>query len=307
MKVTSVNISDAKGTSKHPVKEIEIDERGIVGDAHAAHWHRQVSILSDEIIRDFETETGRKTTPGEFAENLTTNGLDLRAVGILDHLFVGDVDLEVTQIGKECHGDTCAIFKEVGRCVMPKEGLFARVVQGGTVKPGQPVQHVPRPLTIRIITVSDRAARGDYEDRSGPRIRELLDGFFADRRWHEQYETALVPDDADMIRNELRLARDEAVDVVFTTGGTGIAPRDVTPDVASELIDREIPGIMEHIRVKFGAEKPNALLSRSIAGTMKRTLVYTLPGSVKAVEEYMREILKTLEHLICTIHGLDRH
>ena len=307
MKVVSVNISEVKGTRKHPVDEIEVNTQGVVGDAHAAHWHRQVSVLSEELIHDFEAETGRKTGPGEFAENITTSGLDLRTVGALDRLLIGDVNLEVTQIGKECHGDTCAIFKEVGRCVMPKEGIFARVAHGGKITPGASIEHVARPLRIRIITASDRAARCEYTDRSGPRIQELLADFFTDKRWHPQYETALVPDDTALIRNELTLARDEAVDVVFTTGGTGIGPRDVTPDVASELIEKKIPGIMEHIRMKFGARKPNALLSRGVAGTMKRALVYTLPGSVRAVEEYVGEIVLTLEHLICTVHGLDTH
>ena len=307
MKVTSVNISEEKGTGKHPVDHIEIDEQGVVGDAHAAHWHRQVSILSEEIIQEFATETGRDTGPGEFAENITTGGLDLRGVGLLDRLLIGDVELEVTQVGKECHGDVCAIFKEVGRCVMPKDGIFTRVVHGGSVAPGRDIQHIARPLRIKIITVSDRASRGDYEDKSGPRIQQLLEEFFADKRWHKQYETVLVPDDAGLIRNELTLARDEGVDVVLTTGGTGVAPRDVTPDVALGLIDRQIPGIMEHIRVKFGTEKPNALLSRSVAGVMKRSLIYTLPGSVKAVQEYMGEILLTMEHLFCVLHDLDVH
>ena len=95
--------------------------------------------------------------------------------------------------------------------------------------------------------------------------------------------------------------------MIFTTGGTGVGPRDITPDVVTELCDKFIPGIMDHIRLKFGADKPNALLSRSVAGVAGSTLIYTLPGSVRAVQEYMQEILKTLEHLILTLHGLDDH
>ena len=94
---------------------------------------------------------------------------------------------------------------------------------------------------------------------------------------------------------------------MFTTGGTGVGPRDVTPDVVAALADKTIPGIMDAIRIKYGAAKPNALLSRSVAAVIRSTLVYTLPGSVRAVEEYMDEILKTLEHLIFTLHGLDLH
>ncbi|MFC1499318.1 MOSC domain-containing protein, partial [Verrucomicrobiota bacterium] len=136
MKVVSVNISEEKGTSKHSVPEIVMDERGVKDDAHAGAWHRQVSLLSAEIVKDFESEMGRSIKPGEFAENLMTTGLDLRTVSILDRLIIGQVELEVTQIGKECHGDNCAIFREAGKCVMPKEGIFCRVIKGGAVKPG---------------------------------------------------------------------------------------------------------------------------------------------------------------------------
>ena len=96
-------------------------------------------------------------------------------------------------------------------------------------------------------------------------------------------------------------------DIIFTTGGTGIGPRDITPEVVKPLLDKEIPGIMESIRIKYGMEKPNALLSRSIAGVMKKSLIYTLPGSVRAVNDYMSEILKTLEHLIYMQRGIDAH
>jgi molybdenum cofactor synthesis domain-containing protein len=97
------------------------------------------------------------------------------------------------------------------------------------------------------------------------------------------------------------------LDVVFTTGGTGIGPKDFTPEVVKSYIDMEIPGIMESIRMKYGLEKPNALLSRGVAGVMDETLLYALPGSVKAVNEYMTEITNTLQHLIFMLHALDVH
>ena len=96
-------------------------------------------------------------------------------------------------------------------------------------------------------------------------------------------------------------------DFIFTTGGTGIGPRDFTPDVVGKLIEKEIPGIMESIRVKFGNDKPNALLSRAIAGTIGKCLIYTLPGSVNAVNEYCDEISKTMEHSLLMLHGIDGH
>ncbi len=305
--VVSVNTSTQRGTPKVRVDEIVLDGRGVVGDAHAGPWHRQVSLLSQQSIDAFGERTGRAVAPGEFAENLTVRGLDLSAAAPMDRFRVGAAELEVTQIGKECHGKECAIYREVGQCAMPREGLFCRVVRGGTVRPGDVIEHVRRPLRFHIITLSDRASSGDYADRSGPRIRQLLDEFLAGTRWHAEIQTTVLPDDAEDLRRALTDARDSGVDVVFTTGGTGVGPRDVTPETVAGVCDRMIPGIMEAIRVKFGARNPRALLSRSVAGVAGATVMYALPGSVRAVEEYMGEILATMEHLILTMHGLDVH
>ena len=306
-KVVSVNVSLEKGAPKAPVPAIVVNENGVTGDAHSGPWHRQVSLLAQETIDAFTEKTGRPTAPGEFAENITTRGLALDKVAVLDKIEIGDVKLEVTQIGKKCHGDTCSIFREVGQCAMPKEGIFCRVLSGGKIASGDIAVHLARPLCFRIITLSDRASRGDYEDRSGPRIQDLVEEFFSGKRWRIEIERAILPDEPEPLREELLTARAGGIDVVITTGGTGIGPRDITPEVVVSLADKIIPGIMEHIRRTFGSEKPNALLSRSVAVAMGRTLVYALPGSTRAVEEYTGEILKTLEHLITTMHGLDTH
>lgn len=304
MHVISVNISDEKGTVKHPVPELTINVKGCAGDAHAGDWHRQVSLLSRESIDSFAEKMTRAIQPGEFAENITTKGLDLGTVSLLDRFVIGEVELEVTQIGKECHGESCAIFLEVGKCVMPKEGIFCRVTKTGTIRPGDEIVYVPRFLRVLVITLSDRAHVGEYEDLSGPRVKEILEGFFAGKRWHLEIETRLIADEEKALRRELESARDGGCDVVITAGGTGVGPRDITPDVVLSVCDKVVPGIMERIRSKYGGSKPNALLSRSVAGVMKQTIVYTLPGSVRAVEEYMAEILKTMEHLVAMIHGL---
>ncbi len=170
LEVISVNISERKGTIKRPVERITIDSSGVVGDAHAGPWHRQVSLLSQDSIERFSQQIGRKIMPGEFAENLTVAGLDFGAVAVLDRFRFGGVELEVTQIGKRCHGRGCAIFQQVGQCVMPVEGIFTRVVRGGELSAGALGEHLPRPLRFLILTLSDRAAAGVYEDRSGPRV-----------------------------------------------------------------------------------------------------------------------------------------
>jgi molybdopterin adenylyltransferase len=181
------------------------------------------------------------------------------------------------------------------------------VIKQGSLKHGDILRYVPRILRFQVVTLSDRASQGEYEDRSGPRIVELLNQHFDKRPRKIEVERTVIPDDAANLSVLLEKASYEELDVVITTGGTGIGPRDITVETVRPMLDKEIPGIMEMIRVKYGASKPNALLSRGVAGLMSDTLVYTLPGSVKAVNEYMEEILKTLEHLIYMRHGLDTH
>jgi molybdopterin adenylyltransferase len=302
--VVAINLSAAKGTVKRPVDVATVTDRGLEGDAHAGLWHRQVSLLGQADIDLFATDLGRPLAPGEFAENLSLGGIDLGAVAVLDRLYIGDVELEVTQIGKTCHGSNCAIFQATGDCVMPRKGLFARVIRGGTIRPGDPGRWIPRPLRAAVLTLSDRAHAGEYEDRSGPRVRELLEAHFGATRWHLESTVTVLPDDADRLATTLTQLRDDGVDLVFTTGGTGVGPRDITPDVVTDLADKLVPGIMDAIRLKYGTEKPNALLSRSVAAVLGGSLVYALPGSVRAVDEYMEEILRTTEHLIKMLHGL---
>ena len=306
-KVVSVNTSEDKGTIKHPVDEVVFDPYGIVGDAHAGPWHRQVSLLGQASIDRFATEMDRALQPGEFAENITVAGIDIASAAVFDRFSIGDVELEVTQIGKKCHGDGCAIYREVGKCVMPKEGIFCRVLHGGSVRRGDIVLYEPKVLRFQLITLSDRASRGEYEDRSGPRARQLVEAFIAESRWQGEIETQIMPDDAEQLRDSVRAACQRGVDVILTLGGTGVGPRDITPETVAPLCDKLIPGIMEAIRMKFGQQNKRALLSRGIAGIAGQTLIYTLPGSVRAVEEYIQEILGTLEHLLCMVHAVDSH
>ena len=307
IRIISVNISENKGTIKKPVDQIELTHNGVRDDAHAGYWNRQVSLLGTESISKFETEAKRKVMPGEFAENLTTSGMDLWTTHPLDRFTAGDIELEVTQIGKECHGSSCTIFKEVGNCVMPKEGIFCRVLSPGILKQGMELEYHPKIYRVMVITLSDRASAGKYEDKSGPGITELLETLFQIINRQSSIVNHLIPDDPHKLEELLHKAKEELVDLVITTGGTGIGQRDFTPDVVTPLLDKVIPGIMESIRMKYGADKPAALLSRSVAGVMGKSLVFTLPGSVKAVNEYMAEISKSLMHMVFMLHGLDSH
>jgi molybdopterin adenylyltransferase len=166
--------------------------------------------------------------------------------------------------------------------------------------------NLPGKLEILIITLSDRASGGEYEDLSGPQIHQMVQEYFELLDFKFSISDVIIPDDAEKLRTILNMSG-KNFNIIFTTGGTGIGPRDITVDTVKPLLSRDIPGIMEYIRVKYGEEKPSALLSRGVAGLIGNTLIYTLPGSVKAVKEYMTEILKTLEHTIYMQYGIDTH
>lgn len=139
-KVVSVNISERKGEQKHPVPEIQLKLRhGILGDAHAGDWHRQISLLAEESVDTMRASCPISLDCGVFAENINTVGLDLKHLPVGTQLRIGETVVEVTQIGKECHND-CAVKRAVGRCVMPTEGIFAVVVTEGTVRAGDEIE-----------------------------------------------------------------------------------------------------------------------------------------------------------------------
>lgn len=305
--VISVNISEKKGTIKTPEDFITLDNAGVVNDAHAGPWNRQVSLLARESIEKFESKNNKEINPGEFAENITTRGIKLHHCQPLDVFQKDELLLEVSQIGKKCHGSNCAIFQEVGNCVMPTEGIFCRVKNGGKVYPGNHFTYKPKTFKVSVITLSDRVSSGVYEDRSGPYLEKRLKAFFSEHNRAHAIDRIIIPDDADLLSEHLSNAFDNEQDAIFTTGGTGIGPRDITPDIIKEYIDKELPGIMELVRYKYGSDKPQALLSRSIAGVKGKMLIYSIPGSAKAVEEYMNEILPTLMHSFYMVNGLDMH
>ena len=137
--VLAICISERRGIQKHPVPQAELQaDYGIVGDAHAGNWHRQVSLLGVESVRKVQEKVDFLLKPGDFAENILTEGICLYELPVGQRLRLGPVVAEVTQIGKECHND-CAIRKAAGDCVMPREGIFVKILEGGTVRPGDTI------------------------------------------------------------------------------------------------------------------------------------------------------------------------
>jgi molybdopterin adenylyltransferase len=269
---------------------------GLEGDAHAGYMHRQVSLLALESIQRMRAQ-GLEVGPGDFAENLTTEGIELHTLPVGTRLRIGkEVYLRVTQIGKECH-TRCAIYEQAGDCVMPREGIFAEVLKGGDVSVDDPIVVFPS-YRFAVLTASDKGARGEREDTSGALIQRTL------LPWGDTVSYRVLPDEEDLLSEQLRHLCDiEKVDLVLTTGGTGFSPRDVTPEATRRVIEREVPGIPEALRVESLKKTPRAMLSRGIAGIRGKTLIINLPGSSKAVEEHLSILLPVLEHALGILKG----
>lgn len=293
--IKAICISREKGTAKVPVPQGIFKENwGLEGDAHAGHWHRQISLLSVEQIEAFK-KRGGKVKFGDFGENLAVSGFDFAKLPVGTLLSSGDVLLEITQIGKACHNH-CAIYQAVGDCIMPREGVFARVLHGGTLKPGDELKRIPRtgkrPYQAAVITLSDRGSQGLREDKSGPVLVARLE-----KAGFDVVETLLLPDGREALQKELcRLADQRQVDLILTTGGTGFSPRDLTPEATLAVADRLAPGIAEAIRAASLQITPRAMLSRAASVIRKSTLIINLPGSPKACNESLDVILDTLPH-----------
>lgn len=300
--IRAICISEQRGTSKHEVPEAEIQlDWGIVGDAHGGKWHRQVSLLSLESIEDFRAK-GASVDYGAFGENLVVEGFDLAALPVGTRFRIGEAELELTQIGKECHSH-CAIYKQVGDCIMPRKGVFTQVLHGGHIAVGDEIVMVEpapdRPFTAAVITLSDKGAKGEREDKSGPLIVEMLS-----EAGYNVVETILLPDEKALLKQQLiRLADQRQVNLILTTGGTGFSPRDITPEATLEICDRNASGIAEAIRAYSMTITPRAMLSRAASGIRKQTLIVNLPGSPKAVKESLGFVLPTLEHGLGILRG----
>ena len=152
-------------------------------------------------------------------------------------------------------------------------------------------------ITVAILTLSDKGSKGEREDLSGPLIRDLLKNIGAEVRYAE-----ILPDEKELIKEKLIKYSDE-VDLILTTGGTGLSPRDVTPDSTLEVIHRQVPGIAEAMRMERLKKTSRAMLSRAVAGVRGKTLIINLPGSPKAVKENLTVILDALPHAIEKIKG----
>ena len=280
--IKAVCISEKKGTEKHPVNEIVLKENfGIEGDAHAGKWHRQVSLLSAEKVDEFNARGGDAAI-GAFGENVLVSGIDFKKLPVGSIMRSGDVVMKLTQIGKECHSH-CTIYARVGDCIMPREGVFATVEHGGVLRSGMELEvtlpAADAPLRAAVMTLSDKGAAGERVDTSGPRAAQLLA-----EAGYEIVEQVLL-------------------DLIITTGGTGLSLRDVTPEATMAVATRNVPGIAEAIRAESLKITRRAMLSRGVSVVRGQTLIVNLPGSTKAVEEALAIVLPQLEHGLRILKG----
>ena len=253
-KLLAICTSPQRGTVKTEVESARLTpEWGIETDAHGGNWHRQVSLLSAEKIENFRKKIW--VDYGAFGENLVVEGYDFRNLPVTSRFAIGDVVLEMTQIGKECHND-CVIKQKTGECIMPREGA----------------------LIVEMLTAAG----------------------------YQVEETMILPDEAKALKAQLiRLADGRQVNLILTTGGTGFAPRDITPEATYAVADRNAPGIAEAMRYHSLSITPRGMLSRAASVLRGKTLIVNLPGSPKAVKENLEYILPSLEHGVRIAAGLD--
>jgi len=258
---------------------------GIPGATSTGNDRRQVSLVALEAIEAY----GLAPAPRSLGEHLRTRGIDLAALVEGRRLRLGST--AVVQLTERSQ------MAGIAPCVI------ARVLRSGVVARGDSIATdaaLDRPR-FAVVTVSDRGAAGSRPDESGPIAASIL----RDALGAEPLAIDVLPDDAGLLERRLiALADDEICDLIVTTGGTGLAPRDVTPEATLAVIDREVPGIAEAIRAAGLAKTPFAMLSRAVCGQRGATLIVNLSGSPKAVREQLAVLLPVLPHVLLIASGV---
>lgn len=290
--IVSTNISACKGERKEPVEEIVLRAGyGVEGDAHAGE-PRQLSLLAKEAI-DGACGSELELSHGDFGENITTCGIDLDSVLMDERLQLGnEVIIQVSGRGKVC-SSPCSIGQRLGDCIMPRKGVFARVVRGGRVRPGDSIEPTNAKAGA-VVTLSDRCMSGERTDESGPVLIELLESMGV-----MVSDYSVLPDDEMQLSEKLVYLCDNCgLDVILTTGGTGLSIRDRTPEATMSVITSPAPGFAEAIRHEGLQFTPYACISRGVSGLRNRTLIVNLPGSKRAVTQVSGFLAQSLQHAL---------
>lgn len=293
-KIIAIAISEKRGTKKQCINKAQfIENFGIENDAHAGDWHRQVSLLPVEKIEEFKSR-GASVAFGDFGENIVTFGIDYSSLQPGAVLLCGQVVLSLTQKGKECHSH-CEIYKQVGDCIMPREGVFARVIKGGEINVGDII--TVQKIKAAVLTVSDKGFAGQRIDESGQVLKQCLES-----AGYDVAHSEIVPDEQTAIIKALRRLC-QGAQLVLTTGGTGFAKRDITPEATLAVADKNAKGIAEAIRAYSMTITSRAMLSRGESVICGDSLIINLPGSPKACKECAEYILPNLAHGLDALRG----
>ena len=297
----SVNLGKIRGVPKHPIDEgILTPEWGLKGDAHGGDWDRQISLFPIETLALVPRNVRESFEENAYSENLTLEGIPPEKLRPGTILRIGEAQIKILEIGKPSFEPP-----ESGRpYIVSREGRFGRILKEGRVKSGDWVEIVkegepaPDAPRLALVTLSDKGAKGEREDISGKFLT-----WYATRLGAEILFSTIIPDEKQQIKKALFRGIDEKADLILTTGGTGLAPRDVTPDATLEVIDRQVPGFAEAMRMESLKKTPHALASRAVSGIAGKTLIINLPGSPKAVAECMEVIFPALKHAIEKLRG----
>ena len=297
-KIEALCLSPERG-AKTPVKQADfVAAYGICGDVHSGSGHRQISILLYEKIQEFKKNTDIEF--GAFGENISASGLDFSEIHTGTILKAGSVLLEVTQIGKKCHTN-CSIFEKTGKCIMPEFGIFTKVLKSGTVHEGDDISIMEGklPYSVSVITMSDRSFSGARDDISGRKVIEICEkgGFII-----KSYD--VLPDETKPIQELLiKLSDNGIANLILTTGGTGLSPRDITPEATLAVGEKNIPGIAEAMRANSLQYTKKAALSRGVCVIRKNTLIINLPGSPRGACENLSYIIDIIPHALDVMNG----
>ena len=304
-RVEAICVSIKKGEKKSPRPSARlVGNHGIEGDAHAGPWHRQVSLLAAEDIETMRRRALPDLKSGDFAENLVVSGVDIGALGLGSRLQVGvEVDLTVTQLGKACH-HRCAIFYQTGDCIMPRLGLFARVLRGGTVSVGDTavvLQTVPRKkLQAVILSLSDSCARGEANDTAGPAVERFLESCLQ----AHVYASERIPEDRDKIAARLRhYSNWHSVDIVLVVGGTGFSPSDMLPEAETAVMEWPTAHLDDSLQCLSREMTPMALFPRGTSAIRNGTLIVGLPGLERGSVQDVRTVLPSFAQVVAKLRG----
>ena len=294
-KVVAVSISKKKGTRKSNINKAKFRAKfGIIGDAHAGNWHRQVSFLAEESIEKMK-RLGLSVKSGDFAENITTKGIDLSKLKVGDKLIINDVVFIISQKGKICH-HKCAIYHRAGDCIMPKEGIFAIVKNDGIVSVGDKIVHREKSgFSVAVITLTDKKNMGGKENVLRLKIKEYIESSL--KISFVRYE--MIPNEKENLKRMLIDFCDlQQFDLIITDCSNGGPSEHIAKDVIGEVTEKELHEFDGAMRMSSFYKTHHAIVSRFLIATRGNSLIVGLSRCPTETFESFEFINGAITHLV---------